>query len=145
MNKIIISLITVLGIASSVYAYPWETQKSDAKKFFVNLGGVAPTAGNFTTNFVEPGDIIIDSYNDSLYIVTSKAGGKYVKIASNGLVSVTGGASTTQVVMATSTLTPQTVSLTDTNGVTAACVTGITQTVTYKTNVVSAGIWTTAP
>jgi hypothetical protein len=146
MKKFLIALFVLAGLVTVASAYDWESQRGKSQRFFVNLAGSAPTSTNMSANFVEPGDIIVDSYNDTVYIVTSKAGGRYVAIASNGLVSVTGGASNSgQITLSGATLTNYVVSLTGTNGVTASVVTNTAITLTYKTNVISSGIVTSAP
>lgn len=154
MNKIrmiITSLVAVFAI--SAFAYDWESQKANAKTFFVNLNGSAPTAGQLTTNFVHVGDTIIDSFDYSVYTITSVSGGKYVKVASNGLVSVTGGATKNQGVVTNVSYTLQTAigydasnfAITNSLGEVMNILTNVVITPRFTTNSVASGILTNAP
>lgn len=148
MIKKLIALASVVLLVGTYVAcaYDWESQKADGKRFFVNLNGSAPTAGQLSTNFVNSGDIVVDSQNLSVYIVTEPNAGKYVKIASNGLVSVTGGASNpTQQFVSDVVLTNVMLTVTDKNDIVFSTYTNLGLAVSYKTNAIVSGVLTNAP
>jgi len=89
-KKIILvaTVVLLIGVAIAS-AYPWESQKKNANVFKRNLAGTAPTAIELATNFVLVGDFVIDTSNSDTYQVINRTVPLFVKVASNGTLTVT--------------------------------------------------------
>jgi len=92
MKRINIALLMLLVCTGVAYArYPWQSHKELVHVFKVDLGGSTPSSLNMTNNFVMPGDLVLDTSDNSLYLVNQALGTLvYTKFASNGLFTITG-------------------------------------------------------
>ena len=73
----------------SVFGRSWhDTNKKVQEYFEVDLGGSSPTATQITNNFIEAGDIIIDTSTGDRYTVMDPDGPILNKISGTGIVTI---------------------------------------------------------
>lgn len=90
MKKIMVGLMALLVTATLVLAADYSPQLHNAKIYRVALGsGTAPTAADAAFVGIKPGDMVENTDDNVLYIMT--ATNAYVKIESDGAVTAAAG------------------------------------------------------
>ena len=90
MKKIMVVLMALLVTATLVLAADYSPQLHNAKIYRVALGsGTAPTAADAAFVGIKPGDMVENTDDNVLYIMT--ATNAYVKIESDGAVTAAAG------------------------------------------------------
>ena len=126
-KKILAGLLVSVSLLS-VAAIPtyWKPHKYDAVIYRLDLGGVAPTATHVENNNIKVGDVIVDTYNNTQYVITETATPLYVTWTSSGLGVDSMAVSSNYIIIGDSSDLGSTVAISGDIGITTAGVVSIT-------------------